>query len=80
MEVEGEVILLELKYCERCGGLWLRLRDVPDVYCASCVVEMLELPAPRRADSRPRLPGNRKVQITAEPETRPLICGKAGAA
>jgi Zn-finger nucleic acid-binding protein len=32
MEIEGfEVIRLELKYCERCGGLWLRLQDVQDV-------------------------------------------------
>ena len=28
MEVEDpEVTQLELKYCERCGSLWLRLRD-----------------------------------------------------
>ncbi len=35
MEVEDpEVTQLELKYCERCGALWLRLRGVQDVYCA----------------------------------------------
>ena len=28
MKIEDpEVIQLELKYCERCGALWLRLRE-----------------------------------------------------
>jgi hypothetical protein len=81
MEIEGfEVIQLELKYCERCGGLWLRLRDVEGVYCAVCVLEVLELPAPRRSASRPRLPGTHGIQVTADPATLPVICGKGGTA
>jgi hypothetical protein len=81
MEIQGfEVIHLELKYCERCGGLWLRMLDVPDVYCALCVVEMLELPAPRRVSTKPRLPGNHGTQLTAGPETPSLIFGKGGTA
>jgi hypothetical protein len=35
---------LELKYCERCGGLWLRPRGGDLVYCAECAVEMSGLP------------------------------------
>jgi hypothetical protein len=35
---------LELKYCERCGGLWLRVRGEELVYCAECAAEMRELP------------------------------------
>ncbi|HUK48442.1 MAG TPA: hypothetical protein VLW06_12655 [Terriglobales bacterium] len=31
-------IQMELKYCERCGGLWLRLRGSDLVYCAACAV------------------------------------------
>jgi len=27
---------LELKYCERCGALWLRLRGSDVVVCARC--------------------------------------------
>jgi len=42
-----EIIRLELKYCERCGGLWMRTRDSGDVYCPLCVAEMLDLPRPR---------------------------------
>ena len=76
MEVEGlEVIQLELKYCERCGGLWLRLSGVQDVYCAPCAMEVLELPAPRKVASRPRLPGNHRIEIKAESAALPLICG-----
>ena len=44
MEIgDPEIVQLELKYCERCGGLWLRLRGAPDVYCTACAEEMLEL-------------------------------------
>ena len=35
---------LELKYCERCGGLWLRPQLAETVYCASCAEAMRELP------------------------------------
>jgi hypothetical protein len=36
---------VELKYCERCGGLWLRAVGVAEVYCAGCGREMDEMPA-----------------------------------
>lgn len=50
MESEGlEIIRLELKYCERCGGLWMRTQGTDDVYCPACEEEMSDLPAaPRR--------------------------------
>jgi hypothetical protein len=35
---------LELKYCERCGGLWLRVWESEDVYCPGCVEDVLDLP------------------------------------
>ena len=35
---------VELKYCERCGALWLRAVGVAQVYCAGCGREMGELP------------------------------------
>ena len=36
MEIEGlEIVRLELKYCERCGGLWMRIWGTEDVYCPS---------------------------------------------
>ena len=41
MEVEGrELIELELKYCERCGGLWLRRKGTQHVFCATCTQQL----------------------------------------
>lgn len=35
----------ELKYCERCGGLWLRPQGGEAVYCERCAKVIRELPA-----------------------------------
>jgi hypothetical protein len=37
-EMQAHEILIELKYCERCGGLWLRPQGADAVYCAGCQV------------------------------------------
>ena len=34
--LDSNAIQMELKYCERCGGLWLRLTGSDLVYCSSC--------------------------------------------
>jgi Zn-finger nucleic acid-binding protein len=34
----------ELKYCERCGGLWLRPVGGEQIYCTACWREMAQLP------------------------------------
>ena len=39
---------LELKYCERCGGLWIRALGSPHICCASCAIEMAQVAIPRR--------------------------------
>jgi len=38
MEQRSSEIQMELKYCERCGGLWLRLKGSQLVYCPSCAM------------------------------------------
>ena len=53
---EVEVLQLELKYCERCGGLWLRVRGTQDIYCSSCAAAMSEVAISRRSKRPPRLP------------------------
>jgi len=59
-----EIVQLELKYCERCGGLWVRPRGAQTVYCAACVAQTSEaMPRPSRRKSRPRLPMNRDGAI-----------------
>jgi hypothetical protein len=44
-EIVQDEVQLELKYCERCGGLWLRPVNAVEVFCARCAPEMAELPA-----------------------------------
>jgi len=50
--MEGQEIQVELKYCERCGGLWLRPRGTDGVYCASCRVRLTAMPDPEGAPPR----------------------------
>ena len=35
---------MELKYCERCGGLWLRPVQGRQIYCVTCARAIAELP------------------------------------
>ena len=46
--LEDVLVPMELKYCERCGGLWFRERDAAEVYCPGCVPQMAEMPKPKR--------------------------------
>lgn len=34
--IEQDDVVVELKYCERCGGLWLRPLKNDESYCAGC--------------------------------------------
>ena len=51
-----EVVQVELKYCERCGGLWFRLQSSPEVYCAICAIAMADVALPSKSRRHPRLP------------------------
>ena len=44
---ERSGIRMELKYCERCGGLWLRPTGSGLSYCPRCTAAMDQLPAVR---------------------------------
>jgi hypothetical protein len=44
---------LELKYCEQCGGSWLRRRGSEECYCAGCARFLEDIP-PRPRDNRRR--------------------------
>ena len=46
---------VELKYCERCGGLWLRDSGSAKVYCVRCVPILDEWPSSTQR-KRVRLP------------------------
>lgn len=47
---------LELKYCERCGGLWLRPVGGGQIYCVTCGREMAQLPPPSKDRETAQLP------------------------
>jgi len=45
----------ELKYCERCGGLWLRPMGGRQTYCGSCWREMEKLPRASQPEDNARM-------------------------
>jgi hypothetical protein len=54
MDREADLIVLEPKYCELCGGLWLRLVGSPAIYCVHCAPEVAALaPVRLRRDQSP---------------------------
>lgn len=53
-ESSSNELQLELKYCERCGGLWLRPAGGGQIYCAACAREMAKLPATPHAPENAR--------------------------
>jgi len=61
---EGREIRVEMKYCERCGGLWLRPQGADGVYCASCRMGLAAMPDP--GDAPPRKPRRRKARAQVQ--------------
>ena len=55
-EGEGNEVGMELKYCEHCGGLWVRERGAGTIYCDKCQAKVADLPAPRKRKGRLILP------------------------
>ena len=50
------LVRFHLKYCERCGGLWLRPDGVASPYCPACEHFMAELPLRARRPKRKSVP------------------------
>ena len=51
----GQNMKVELKYCEHCGGLWVREAG-GGVYCTTCEPKVADLPVPKKRSSRLILP------------------------
>jgi Zn-finger nucleic acid-binding protein len=56
-KIERYEIRVELKYCERCGGLWLRSETTFGVYCTTCSAHLAAMrnarePRPSKTKSR----------------------------
>jgi protein-arginine kinase activator protein McsA len=63
---EGTGLLMELKYCERCGGLFIRVQGNHRVHCSSCVLQVERIARPTTRRSKPRVPRGEKVEIPGE--------------
>lgn len=59
-ELKSTEIPVELKYCERCGGLFLRPARTVGVHCASCHVRLTRIPT---SADLPRQTGRRKARL-----------------
>ena len=64
-EIEGQEMHVELKYCERCGGLWLRPQGTDGVYCTSCRVRLAGMPHPGKP-SLGKARRNRRARVQEE--------------
>ncbi len=53
MHLSNAFQLLELKYCECCGGLWLRRKGAVAIYCRACIRDMAVLPLRREPSPAP---------------------------
>jgi ribosomal protein L37AE/L43A len=63
MELQDvDAIQMELKYCERCGALWLRLTGSDLIFCSPCSVILAGLARdPRFREHRGPNSGERKI-------------------
>jgi hypothetical protein len=53
------LVYLQLKYCERCGGLWLRPDGTATAYCPNCERLMAALPLRSARPNRKIVPATR---------------------
>jgi hypothetical protein len=55
---------VELKYCEHCGGLFVREKGAGMVYCEMCQPKVADLPIPKRKrPARLQLPVGRRALV-----------------
>jgi hypothetical protein len=66
---ETESVRVELKYCEHCGGLWVR-EGGAGVYCEKCQPKVADLPVSRKKTGRIMLP-MRKASVVEDYEADP---------
>jgi hypothetical protein len=61
-EKQGTV-RVELKYCEHCGGLFVRECGAGVVYCNTCQPKVADLPIPKKRPSYVKLPVRRPALV-----------------
>jgi len=70
------VTLLELKYCERCGGLWLRQTGCDEVLCEGCSARKAEFPG--AASQSLRFALRTTIHVDGESREVLVMCGAGG--
>ena len=60
---KNKEVRVELKYCEHCGGLWVRERGAGVVYCDQCQPKVAGLPIPRKRSRKVVLPIGRRTKL-----------------
>jgi len=60
---ENKTVRKELKYCEHCGGLWLRECGAGVVYCENCQPRVADLPIPKKKPGRIKIPVRPHTQV-----------------
>ena len=66
----GAVEEVQLKYCEHCGGLWLRRKGCRQVYCWPCIPKMAAFAVAKKRPGRAGQPTARRVDLQAVIEER----------
>lgn len=59
---EKKLLRVELKYCEHCGGLWVR-ESGGGVYCEKCQAKVADLPVAKKRGGRLVLPVARRTVV-----------------
>jgi hypothetical protein len=80
MEEDMNVVSMELKYCERCGALWFRVRASGDIYCGACAAQLAARHRLTLSRGRPRIPLSDKIDLRGEFATFPMLYGDGGQA
>ena len=58
MQPLATLVYFQLKYCERCGSLWLRPDGTATPYCPACEHFMAALPVRARRPERKNVPAS----------------------
>ncbi len=61
---------MDLKVCEGCGALWLRMGGTDGVYCRGCVKKLADFPAPRG-----RHAGGRRRRACSSNQSKTVVMG-----
>lgn len=74
---EVEVVELELKYCERCAGIWVRPLGSDGSYCLRCEAKMNPAPIQWRGKGNgPRL--MTRAEVEGKLHDHVMVCEEGG--